>query len=47
MHRLAFVCKVGLNDGMIFGKEGENKMRINIALPKSELLKALEQLKQL
>lgn len=47
MHRLAFVCKIGLNDGMIFGKEGENKMRINIALPKSELLKALEQLKQL
>jgi cystathionine beta-lyase len=43
-HKLAFDCKIGLNDGMIFGKEGENKMRINVALPKSELLKALDKL---
>lgn len=43
-HRLAFDCKIGLNDGMIFGKEGENKMRINVALPKSELLKTLDRL---
>lgn len=47
MHKLAFDCKIGLNDGMIFGKEGNNKMRINVALPKKELIKALENLKYL
>lgn len=47
LRKLAFDCKIGLNDGTIFGKEGENKMRINIALPKSELMKAIERFKYL
>lgn len=47
LRKLAFDCKIGLNDGTIFGKEGDNKMRINIALPKSELMKAIDQLKHL
>lgn len=47
MHKLAFDCKIGLNDGMIFGKEGENKMRINVALPKKLLLESLEGLRYL
>jgi bifunctional pyridoxal-dependent enzyme with beta-cystathionase and maltose regulon repressor activities len=47
MHKLAYDCKVGFNDGMVFGKEGKNKMRVNVALPKSELMKALENLKHL
>ncbi|MFA7081435.1 MAG: PatB family C-S lyase [Bacteroidales bacterium] len=47
LRKLAFDCKLGLNDGTIFGKESENKMRINIALPKSELMKAIEQFKHL
>lgn len=47
LRKLAFDCKLGLNDGTIFGKEGENKMRINIALPKSELMKAIEHFKHL
>lgn len=47
MHKLAYDCKIGFNDGMIFGKEGKNKMRVNVALPKEQLLLALEGLKYL
>lgn len=47
MHKLAYDCKIGFNDGMIFGKEGDNKMRVNVALPKRQLLLALEGLKYL
>jgi len=37
---------LALNDGSIFGKEGTGFMRINIACPKSVLLKALEQMEK-
>ncbi|MDD2530420.1 MAG: PatB family C-S lyase [Bacteroidales bacterium] len=47
LHKLAFECGLGLNDGKIFGKEADNKMRINVALPKKELLLRLEGLKHL
>lgn len=35
---------IGLNDGPSFGPGGDGFQRINIALPKSELIKALERL---
>lgn len=37
-------AKVGLNDGVSFGKEGEGYMRLNVASPRSILQKALEQI---
>lgn len=37
--------RLALNDGAMFGKEGEGFMRINVACPRSLLQKALEQLK--
>lgn len=42
--KLIFEAGVGLNDGAIFGEEGMNMMRINLALPKSQLKAALERL---
>lgn len=47
MNKLVFEAGLGFNDGKIFGKEGLNKMRINLALPKSKLKEALERLKVL
>lgn len=38
-------AKVGLNDGLSFGNEGEGYMRMNVASPRSVLAKALEQIK--
>ena len=35
-----------LNDGTMFGKEGEGFMRLNVACPRSMLEKALKQLKE-
>ncbi len=37
---------LALNDGAMFGKEGEGFMRMNIASPRSILLQALEQLEK-
>ena len=37
---------LALNDGTIFGKEGEGFMRLNVACPRSVLEKALKQLEQ-
>lgn len=37
---------LALNDGAIFGKEGEGFMRLNVACPRSLLTQALQQLKQ-
>lgn len=37
---------LALNDGAMFGKEGEGFMRMNVASPRSVLLQALEQLKK-
>ena len=37
---------LALNDGTMFGKEGEGFMRLNVGCPRSVLLQALEQLKQ-
>ncbi len=34
-------CKVALNDGITFGKEGKNYFRLNVALQNKELEKAL------
>lgn len=39
-------AKLALNDGAMYGKEGEGFMRINIACPKSIVEQALMQLKQ-
>lgn len=37
-------ARLALNDGTMFGDEGEGFMRLNVACPRSVLLKALEQL---
>ena len=37
---------LALNDGAMFGKEGEGFMRLNVACPRSVLEKALKQLKE-
>lgn len=37
---------LALNDGAMFGKEGEGFMRMNVASPRSVLLQALEQLEK-
>lgn len=37
---------LALNDGVLFGKEGEGFMRLNVACPRSLLTQALNQLKQ-
>jgi cystathionine beta-lyase len=37
---------LALNDGSVFGKEGEGFMRLNVGCPRSYLEKALNQLKQ-
>ena len=38
-------AKVALNDGGMFGKEGEGFMRLNVGMPKESLLKVLERIK--
>ena len=38
-------AKLGLNDGLIFGQEGECFMRINYACPRKLLIQALDNLK--
>ena len=37
---------LALNDGAMFGKEGEGFMRLNVACPRATLEKALKQLEQ-
>lgn len=36
---------LALNTGTMFGRQGEGFMRLNVAMPRAELLKAMEQLK--
>ncbi|MCH5232153.1 MAG: PatB family C-S lyase [Muribaculaceae bacterium] len=38
-------AKVALNDGSMFGKEGEGFMRLNVAMPRQELIKLLERIR--
>lgn len=38
-------AKVALNDGGMFGKEGEGFMRLNVAMPRTELMKVLKRIK--
>ncbi|MBR5334959.1 MAG: pyridoxal phosphate-dependent aminotransferase [Bacteroidaceae bacterium] len=38
-------AKVGMNDGVMFGKGGEGFMRMNVGCPRSVLQKALQQIK--
>ena len=38
-------ARIALNDGSMFGKEGEGFMRLNVAMPRSELLKLLTNIK--
>jgi cystathionine beta-lyase len=38
-------AKLALNNGEMFGEEGRGFMRMNVALPRSVLQKALQQLK--
>lgn len=42
--KLLFGAKVALNDGITFGKNGHCFFRLNVALPKSELKKALKKI---
>lgn len=44
--RLQDNAKLWLNDGAMFGSQGQGFMRMNIALPHSELKKVFEQLKK-
>lgn len=37
-------AKVALNDGSMFGKEGEGYMRLNVAMPKAKLLEVLQRI---
>ncbi|MCH5238556.1 MAG: cystathionine beta-lyase, partial [Muribaculaceae bacterium] len=39
-------ARVALNDGAMFGREGEGFMRLNVGMPRSELLKVLERIKK-
>lgn len=39
-------AKLALNDGSMFGKEGEGFMRLNVGTPRSNIKKALENLKK-
>ena len=39
-------ARLALNDGMMFGKEGEGFMRMNVATPRSILQRALDQLRE-
>lgn len=41
-NKLIFEAGLGFNDGNIFGDGGDNKMRVNIALAKSQLMDALK-----
>lgn len=38
-------AKVALNDGAMFGKEGEGFMRLNVGMPRSELIKVLDRIR--
>lgn len=38
---------LALNSGTMFGKQGKGFMRLNVAMPRAELIKALEKLKKL
>lgn len=39
-------ARVALNDGAMFGREGEGFMRLNVGMPRSELVKILERIKK-
>jgi cystathionine beta-lyase len=39
-------AKLALNDGTVFGKEGEGFMRLNVGTPLSNIEKALDNLRK-
>ena len=39
-------ARLGLNDGAMFGKGGSGFMRLNVAVPRSVLRQALQQLEE-
>lgn len=39
-------ARVALNDGAMFGKEGEGYMRLNVAMPREKLLEVLDRIKK-
>lgn len=39
-------AKVALNDGAMFGKEGEGFMRLNVAMPRKKLMEVMERIKK-
>lgn len=43
-HKILYDAKVWLNEGSMFGSEGEGFMRINIASPRSMIVEAMERL---
>ncbi len=45
-HFMVGKAKVGLNDGVSFGNEGEGFLRLNVASPRSVIEKALNQIKE-
>ena len=38
-------ARVALNDGAMFGKEGEGFMRLNVAMPRKKLMEVLERIR--
>jgi cystathionine beta-lyase len=45
--KLIFDCKLGFNDGLLFGKEGKGFMRMNVACPHQKVEEAMGLLLQL
>ena len=43
-HILVHKAKLGFNDGLIFGEEGRNFMRINLAYPRSVIKESMNRL---
>lgn len=40
-------ARLALNDGAMFGKEGEGFMRLNVAMPRKKLMEVLERIKEI
>ena len=45
-HKVLYDCHLWLDEGDIFGKEGEGFLRINLACPRKTLAQGLKQLKE-
>jgi len=45
-HFLVHEAGIGMSDGILFGPEGEGFQRMNLACPRSLIIRGMEQLKQ-